>query len=48
MLQSCTSFTAAAEGAGLALFSFDTLKSTKKLQADLQLHEYIKESTLQR
>lgn len=48
MLQSCTSSTAAAEGAGLALFSYDSLKSTKKLQVDLQLHEHVKESNLKR
>jgi len=48
MLQSCTSFTVAAEGAGLALFSYDTLKSAKKLQVDLQLHEYVKETNLRR
>lgn len=48
MLQSCTSFTAAAEGAGLALFSYDTLKSDKKLQVDLRLHEHVNESNLWR
>jgi len=46
MLQSCTLFTAAAEGAGLALFSYDTLKSSKKLQVDLQLHGHVKETNL--
>lgn len=35
---------AAAEGANLALFSYDTLKSSKKLQVDLQLHEHVKEN----
>ena len=48
MLQFCSSFSAAAEGAGLALFSYDNLKSTKKLQVDLQLHEHVKESNLRR
>ena len=47
-MQSCTSFTAAAEGAGLALYSYDTLKSSKKLQVDLQLHDHVKKSNLQR
>lgn len=48
LMQSCTSFTAAAEGAGLALYSYDTLKSSKKLQVDLQLHDHVKKSNLQR
>ena len=43
-----TWFTAAAEGAALALFSYDNLKASKKLQVDLQLHEHIKESDLRR
>ncbi|XP_078358312.1 LOW QUALITY PROTEIN: cytosol aminopeptidase-like [Oculina patagonica] len=37
---------AAAEGASLSLFSYDTLKSSKKLQVELQLHEHVKESDL--
>ena len=39
---------AVAEGAALALFSYDNLKSSKKLKVDLQLHEHIKESELRR
>ena len=48
MIYFFTLFSAAAEGASLALFSYDTLKSSKKLQVDLQLHEHVKESDLRR
>ena len=41
-------FAAIAEGASLALFNYDNLKSSKKLQVDLQPHELIKESELRR
>ncbi|RMX41300.1 hypothetical protein pdam_00017742 [Pocillopora damicornis] len=37
---------AAAEGANLALFSYDTLKSSKKLEVDLQPHKHVTESDL--
>lgn len=39
---------AAAEGANLALFSYDTLKSSKKLEVDLQPHKHVTESDLKR
>lgn len=39
---------ASAEGAALALFNYDNLKSTKKPKVDLQLHKHIKESDLRR
>ncbi|XP_073239036.1 cytosol aminopeptidase-like isoform X1 [Porites lutea] len=45
-VDTCSNPQAVAEGAALALFSYDNLKSSKKLKVDLQLHEHIKESEL--